>query len=335
MRLTTKHFGATLCFGMAAAGMAAAGGLAVCHSPAYAEGPSGKLVSRTASARSEEPVVMALWPDTPPGDTQSFPAEGDLTKPSDGLVAGRTVVRIGNVSQPTLTLYRPPADRDTGAAVLVCPGGGYRILAMDLEGTETVAWLNSIGVTAGLVKYRVPRREGRLPSEAPLQDAQRAMNLLRAQAPQLGIDPKRIGCLGYSAGGNLCALLSTRYAALTYPKVDAADELLPRPDFAMLIYPAYLVDKDDRSKASKDFQLPDDAPPMFLTMAQDDPLGCENVLVPAMELQRRKIPFSLHLYPSGGHGYGHRPTDNPVTHWTDRAADWLRSSGLSPSIDKN
>lgn len=330
MRPTIKHFGATLCFGLAALG-----GLAGWHSPASADGPSDKLVSRKADARSEEPVVMALWPDTPPGDTQTLPAEGDLTKPSDGLVAGRSVVRIGNVSQPTLTLYRPSADRDTGAAVLVCPGGGYNILAMDLEGTETVAWLNSIGVTAGLVKYRVPRREGRPPSEAPLQDAQRALNLLRAQAPQLGIDPKRIGCLGYSAGGNLCALLSTRYTTLTYPKVDAADELVPRPDFAMLIYPAYLVDKDDKSKPSKDFQLPADAPPMFLTMAQDDPLGCENVLVPAMELQRNKIPFSLHLYPRGGHGYGHRPTDNPVTHWTDRAADWLRSSGLSPSIDKN
>lgn len=277
---------------------------------------------------AQETTLIRVWPQSAPGESGSLPEESDSTKPTDGQVAGKRVIRLANVQSPTLTLYRPAKEKDTGAAVLVCPGGGYNILAMDLEGTETCQWLNSIGVTAALLKYRVPRREGRPPHEAPLQDAQRALNLLRHQASSLGIDPKRIGCLGYSAGGNLCGLLSTRFSTRTYEAVDDADQLVARPDFCMLIYPAYLVDPKNRSQLSDTFQIPSDAPPMFLTMAQDDPLGCENVLVPALELNRLKIPFGLHLFPSGGHGYGHRPTDNPVTHWTDQAEGWLRERGI-------
>jgi acetyl esterase/lipase len=279
-------------------------------------------------SNGQEPTVITLWPQTAPGETGRLPEEMDSTKPTDGLVAGKPVIRWANVQSPTLTLYRPAKERDTGATVLVCPGGGYYILAMDLEGTETCQWLNSIGVTAALLKYRVPRREGRPPHEAPLQDAQRAMNLLRHQASSLGIDPNRIGCLGYSAGGNLCGLLSTRFSEITYEALDDADKLVPRPDFCMLIYPAYLVDPKNRSQLSETFKIPSDAPPMFLTMAQDDPLGCENILVPAIELTRLKIPCGLHLFSSGGHGYGHRRTDNPVTQWTDQAEGWLRERGI-------
>jgi acetyl esterase/lipase len=285
----------------------------------------GWLLMVSSVSMSADPVVIKLWPGTPPGDTKVLPAESDLTKPADGQVAGRSVIRLGNISEPTLTIYPADPAQATGAAVLVCPGGGYNILAMDLEGTETVEWLNSIGVTAGLLKYRVPRRDGRAPSDAPLQDAQRAINLLRSKASELKIDPKRIGVLGYSAGGNLSTQLSTRFASTTYPKVDSADELVPRPDFTMLIYPAYLVNSENKMELAKDVLIPSDAPPMFLTMAQDDPLGCENVLVPAAELNRLKIPFSLHLYPTGGHGYGLRATENPSTHWPERAADWLKN----------
>jgi acetyl esterase/lipase len=279
------------------------------------------------TAHAQENLILRLWPASAPGEVGTFPEESDSTKPTDGLVAGERVIRLANVQTPTLTIYQPASEKKTGAVVLVCPGGGYNILAMDLEGTETCQWLNSIGVTAALLKYRVPRREGRPPHEAPLQDAQRALNLLRSQAASLGIDPQRIGCLGYSAGGNLCGLISTRFAKITYGDVDSADALTPRPDFAMLIYPAYLVDAKDRTKLAESFQIPGDAPPMFLTMAQDDPLGCENVLVPAMELNRLKIPFSLHLFPAGGHGYGHRRTDKPSTQWTDQAEAWLRERG--------
>jgi len=278
--------------------------------------------------RAVEPVVLKLWSGVAPGDQKELPAEADITKPTDGMVAGKRVIRLGNVSEPTLTIYRPKSELETGAAVLVCPGGGYNILAMDLEGTETCEWLNSIGVTAALLKYRVPRRDGRQPSEAPLQDAQRAINVLRFRASEWEIDPKRIGCLGYSAGANLSTMLSTKFATVTYPKVDGADELTPRPDFTMLIYPAYLVTNVDRTKLAPDVAFPKDMPPVFLTMAQDDPLGCENVFVPAMELNRLKIPVSLHLYPTGGHGYGLRRTSNPSSQWTDRAEEWLRSRDL-------
>ena len=278
-------------------------------------------------AHGEEPRGLRVWPELAPGDKGDLPNEIDSTKPTDGLVAGQRVIRLANVQIPTLTIYQSSPENRTGAAVLVCPGGGYNILAMDLEGTETCQWLNSIGVTAALLKYRVPRREGRQPHEAPLQDAQRALNTLRSQSGELGIDPKRIGCLGYSAGGNLCGLLSTRFSKRTYDRIDAIDELIPRPDFCMLIYPAYLIDSKDRSKLAEMFQIPPDAPPMFLTMAQDDPLGCENVLVPAMELNRLKIPFGLHLFPSGGHGYGHRQTGKPSAQWIDQATAWLRERG--------
>lgn len=278
-------------------------------------------------AFSQEYSILRVWPQSAPGESGQLPPESDSTKPTDGLVAGNRVTRWANVQDPTLTIYQPESEKKTGAAVLVCPGGGYNILAMDLEGTETCQWLNSIGVTAALLKYRVPRREGRPPHEAPLQDAQRALNVLRSQAAFLGIDPQRIGCLGYSAGGNLCGLLSTRFAELTYDRVDPSDDLVPRPDFCMLIYPAYLVDSKDRNQLSEAFRIPADAPPMFLTMAQDDPLGCQNVLVPAMELSRLKIPFGLHLFPTGGHGYGHRRTANPSTQWTDQAEAWMRERG--------
>jgi acetyl esterase/lipase len=286
----------------------------------------GLAAMQIAEAQADR--VIPLWSVLPPGEKETLPEERDATKPTDGLVAGERVIRLANVQTPTLTIYRPTPEKNSGAAVMVCPGGGYNILAMDLEGTETCEWLNTIGITAALLKYRVPRREGRPPHEAPLQDAQRALNVLRSNADSLGIDPKRIGCLGYSAGGNLCGLLATRFSSLTYERTDAADDVAPRPDFCMLIYPAYLVDSKDRSRLADSFSIPSDAPPMFLTMAQDDPLGCENVLVPAMELNRRKIPFGLYLFPTGGHGYGHRHTDNPATRWTDHAQAWLTERGF-------
>jgi acetyl esterase/lipase len=272
--------------------------------------------------------TIKLWSDKAPGETKEYPAEGDTSKPGDRGVADRAVVRIGNVTQPDLRIYSPAPDKATGACVLVCPGGGYNILAYDLEGTEVCQWLNSIGVTAALLKYRVPRREGKPPYEAPLQDAQRALNLLRSKATELKIDPKRLGCLGFSAGGNLCTMLTTRFSTLSYPKADAADELVPRPDFTLLIYPAYLIDKDNKQQLASDVVFTKDTPPMFLTMAQDDGLGCENVLIPALKLNELKVPFSLHLYPTGGHGYGLRNTGSLSRTWPDRAADWMKQQGF-------
>jgi len=291
------------------------------------------LLFTVLAAWAGEPPTLRLWPGRAPGETKALPPEADQTKPSDDLIAGRRLIRLGNVSDPTVTIYAPDAAHRTGTAALVCPGGGYYILAMDLEGTEVCAWLNSIGVTAVLLKYRVPVREGQTHYAAALQDAQRALGLVRSRAGEFGLDPHRIGVLGFSAGGHLAAALSNNHETRTYPAIDAADGASCRPDFTVLIYPAYLADKD------RDDALPPEirvnagrTPPAFIAMAQDDPVRVENALTYYGALQRAKVPAELHLYPLGGHGYGLRRTAATVTTWPDRVTDWLRAGGWLPAI---
>jgi acetyl esterase/lipase len=244
------------------------------------------------------------------------------------LIAGKLVIRLGNVSKPTIRIYRPPADKDTGAAVLVFPGGGYHILAMDLEGTEVCDWLNSIGVTGVLLKYRVPKREGLEKHAAPLQDAQRALGLVREHAKEWGIDPQRIGVLGFSAGGHLAAALSKNCDERTYPAMDAADKLSCRPDFQVLIYPGGLTKKDEGDKVAPEVVVTTNTPPTFIAMAADDPVRVENALYYALALRNAKVPVELHVYPTGGHGYGLRSSKEVVTTWPQRATDWMRSRGF-------
>lgn len=275
--------------------------------------------------RAEE--VLPLWPGTAPGDKAGIAEEKDTTKPTDDLVAGRRLIRLGNVSQPTLTVYRAPADKANGAAVLVCPGGGYHILAMDLEGTEVCEWLNSIGVTGVLLKYRVPRREGLEKHTAALQDAQRAMGLTRQHAKEWGIDPARIGILGFSAGGHLAAAASANFAQRTYPEVDAADRIDCRPNFTVLIYPAYLTVKEQGDKVAPELPITTNTPPAFISISQDDPVRVENAYFFALALKQTGVPTELHVYPTGGHGYGLRSSKQLVTTWPARAADWMRSQG--------
>lgn len=267
---------------------------------------------------------IELWPSTPPGRIAAKGEELDTTNEKGNKVAGKSVIRLGNVSKPTLTIYQPPAEKNTGAAVLICPGGGYSILAYDLEGTEVCEWLNSIGVTAGLLKYRVPKSEGDPRPIEALQDAQRAMSLLRSRAADLGIDEKRIGVLGFSAGGHLSARLSTNNVTRAYEAVDEVDKVTCRPDFAVLVYPAYLIHKE----AEKELPVDAQTPRTFLTMAADDPVDADNVLKYALALKHAKVPVELHLYPSGGHGFGLRRTEAACTQWPDRAAEWMRSQGL-------
>jgi len=216
------------------------------HSPALLA--LAALFPALAGFAAEPAKTIALWPQAVPGEKGGIGAEADMTKPSDKPVGGRPLIRLGNVSQPTLTIFSPPKDRDTGAAVVVCPGGGYSILAWDLEGTEVCEWLNSIGVTGVLLKYRVPKRAGMERHAAPLQDAQRALGLLRQRAPELGLDPQHLGVLGFSAGGHLAAAASTNYETRTYPRTDEVDDTSCRPNFALLTYPAYLTLKDEGDK---------------------------------------------------------------------------------------
>jgi acetyl esterase/lipase len=212
--------------------------------------------------------------------------------------------------------------------VLVCPGGGYHILALDLEGTEVCQWLNSIGVTGVLLKYRVPRREGREKHEAALQDAQRALGLMRQNADSWGLDPQRMGVLGFSAGGHLAAALSNNHGTRSYPPVDAADQKSCRPDFAVLVYPAYLTQPEKADAVAPELPISTNTPPTWTVITQDDPVRVENALGYVSTLQRNKVPAEFHLFPKGGHGYGLRRTDVPVTRWTDPATEWLRQTVL-------
>jgi acetyl esterase/lipase len=270
---------------------------------------------------------MNLWPAAAPGEKGDIGPEHDTTKPTDELIAGRRVARIGNVSVPTLTVYRPPADKDTGATVVVFPGGGYYILAIDLEGTEVCEWLNSIGVTGVLVKYRVPHREGTPPYFAPLQDAQRAMGIVRMRAAGWGIDPNRVGVLGFSAGGNLCAVLSA-HGERAYPAVDDADKMSCRPDFQVLVYPGTLAMHGSGLLVPPEARVTPQTPPTFMVITEDDPNGPENAFAYGYALKQAGVPMELHIYPKGGHGYGLRPTKNYVTTWSQRAEDWMQSLGL-------
>ncbi len=275
-----------------------------------------------------EPLPMKLWNGTAPGEKPGAPANDEKGKKSDYNVAGRPILILSSISDPTLAVYKPAPEKDTGAAVVVFPGGGYYILAIDHEGTEACAWLNSIGVTAVLVKYRVPRREGRAPYAAPLEDAQRAFGIVRSHATEWGIDPKRVGVMGFSAGGNLCAVLSANSASRTYPRVDSADDLSCRPDFQILVYPAYLVPDNDLYTLAPEVAVTAATPPTFMVMAEDDGIHVENILAYGIALKKAAVPFELHAYPSGGHGFGLRPTGNPATSWSSRAEEWLRYNGF-------
>jgi len=284
-------------------------------------------LSALAGSKPPSPDPMPLWPGEAPGEKGDIGEEKDMTKPKDGLVGGRSLIRLGNVSKPTLTVYRPPKDKDTGASVVVCPGGGYSILALDLEGTEICEWLNSIGVTGILLKYRVPARKGLEKHTAALQDAQRAMGLVRLHAKEWNLDPNRVGILGFSAGGHLSAMASTAYETRTYPAVDDADQESCRPDFAVLIYPAWLVVKDDVTKLSPEFKVTPRTSPAFIVMTQDDPIKVECAVGYGLALKNAQVGVELHLYPKGGHGYGLRPSSNDVTRWPERAAEWMKTQG--------
>lgn len=272
------------------------------------------------------PEPIPLFPKGVPGQKTDLGPEKDMTTAKDGLVAGRPVIRIGNVTEPTLTFYPAPASNNTGVTVIVFPGGGYRILAFDLEGTEVCDWLNSIGVNAALVKYRVPEPENVPRYQEPLQDAQRAVSYVRSRATEWRLDPQRIGVLGFSAGGHLSALISNSYTKRTYDPQDAADELSCRPDFTILIYPAYLAVGEKLDQLAPEITVTPNTPPAFITQSEDDPVHVENSVVYFLALKNTKIPAEMHIFSVGGHGYGLRPDPSkPITEWPALAEKWMKS----------
>ena len=240
--------------------------------------------------------------------------EFDRTGPDGRLVAGRRVTRLTNVSVPTVAIFRPKPEVDTGAAVVIAPGGGHTILAYDLEGTEVAAWLNSIGVTGIVLKYRVPGRDPDRRWLAAAQDGQRAVSLVRGRADEIGIDPDRIGIIGFSAGGT-----PVRYAALVkerlYEPVDRYDTVSFRPDFAAPIY---------AGGVPEGAAITEECPPFFMVIAHDDRDRSVAVAELYIALKRANVSAELHIYESGGHGYGLRETELPVTSWPDRMEEWMR-----------
>ena len=269
-------------------------------------------------------ATLPLWPNGTP-EAYSGGPETDITKPTDRLVGGKSLQHLTNIGKPTLAFYPAPTSNNTGATVVVFPGGGYRILAYDLEGTEVCTWLNSIGVNCVLAQYRVPIEKHFPDDTSDLEDAQQAVRITRAHAAEWHLDPRRIGVLGFSAGGHLVVVLGN-HSDFKRPGESAADSTISaRPDFIVAIYPAYLVDAPALTQISRGIDPSADTPPTFLLQAEDDPVHEENVLVYFQALKQLKVPAELHVYAEGGHGYGLRPSPLPISHWPSLVETWLHT----------
>ncbi len=279
-------------------------------------------------------VERNLWPGPAPGEKEGTFGEEKAEPGKEPL----PIIRVHNVTVPTLAVYHPEPDKATGTAVVVFPGGGYSILAYNHEGTEVAHWLNSIGVTAIVVKYRVPRRDGQPKHLAPLQDAQRAVRLVRENAAEWKIDPDRIGVLGFSAGAHLALKAATAYDEKTYDPIDDIDKLSARPDFAAPIYLAYaLGERVDQKRVDlpleEDIQIDKQTPPMFLSICDDDGVGPMGSVQLYMALRKNGIPCELHVFVKGGHGYGLRSDKGPAAKWNRLCEDWLGQMGLLKKRD--
>lgn len=268
--------------------------------------------------RTIEP--LALWPDGAPRESGlELPAETSEDRDGDGIV------RVSNVSDPALTFYSagpPGIGKASGATVLVCPGGGYNILAIDHEGEQVCRWLNGLGIHAALLKYRVPRREGRAPHKAPLEDARRALEIIRERADEWKVDPERVGILGFSAGGHLAAMALLK-----------AGNEGPRPDFGLLIYPAYLQDEENPEQLSPALEVGPGAPPVFLAVSHDDRRFVEGSAMLYLALRRAEATAALHIFPDGGHGFGMKETGKTSKRWPELAAEWLATVGIHAAAD--
>ena len=278
---------------------------------------------------------VPIWPATVPAGRSAPDSESIATAPN--LVAGKPWVYVRNVSRPTLTVYSPKG-KNTGAAVVVFPGGGYQILAIDLEGTEVCDWLTSKGITCVLLKYRVPNSgpswdqgcgcDLNTRSSRPLEDAQRTVGLVRLHAAEWHVDPHKIGVLGFSAGGHLVAAVSTHFDRRVYTALDAADQESCRPDFAVALYPGHLFDYSE-DELYADIHVTRNTPPTFLLHAENDNVdGVTNSLSYYTALKDAGVPTELHLYAEGRHAFGLRRTTFPITAWPRLVETWLQTIGM-------
>ena len=275
------------------------------------------------AAHAAEPITLKLWPQGAP-ETEGYKSapETEIPKKNDN-----DVKRVTNVTEPTITVYRP--DKPNGTSVIVAPGGGYGILAIEHEGTQVCDWLATQGVTGILLKYRVPARDKANPSKEPLQDAQRALGLVRHHAAEWGIKPDRVGFLGFSAGGHLTVMATLHANDRTYPQDAALDVEDATPNFSVPVYPAYLVTKEDTFILKPEIKVTPKSPPMCLVHAGDDKgqTSASGSALLYLEYKKLNLPAELHIYAKGGHGFGMRKTGLPVADWLPRVGEWMKSMG--------
>ena len=288
---------------------------------------SGSAITGSLAAAQERPI----WPLSVKG------AGGDVVEPAsepreiEGRhVAGRPVLRLTDIRTASLEVFPADPATATGTAVIVCPGGGYRILAYDLEGTEVATWLQGIGVTALVLKYRVPKAEGEQPGERPLEDLQQAIRTVRSRAEELKINPAKVGVLGFSAGGHL-AVMSGMPGKKTSGEITSeasAEAASAKPDFLIPIYPAYLADsKSERPQLDPSLRFDAQTPPTFMVVTQDDADRAIGAALLMIELKKHEVPTELHIFVRGGHGYGLRVSENAVSNWPELCEAWMRAMG--------
>lgn len=293
------------------------------------------LLQACPAEGADSPLVLAVWPGRVPSDYGTI---GPEIVRAQSEAPTKDAKWITNVTKPTITVFQPPKGKNNGAAMVICPGGGYWNLAWDLEGEEVAAWLNTVGITGIVLKYRVPRRPGQpepLPAPGPLLDAQRAVSLVRSRVRDWGIDPNRIGIIGFSAGGHLAVMTATNFDKRAYEPIDDIDKLSCRPNFAVVVYPGYLLPEDEDTDVLAPYiRIPAGTPPIFLVHASDDPeSGPEHSVAMYLALKRARVPSELHVYAAGGHGFGVRKSNRPCSTWTERCVAWLRSQGVLDSIN--
>jgi acetyl esterase/lipase len=276
------------------------------------------------SAIGAEPAPQAIWPGVAPGEAgRTLEEKWEQNKPGE-----KPFKKVTNVTKPTMTVYRPAAEKDTGVAIVVCPGGGYKALMMDYEAEDVARWLNTIGVSGIVLKYRVPAPEG-TPRHLPaLQDAQRTIGIVRSHAKEWGIDPRRIGILGFSAGGHLACAASTNYEKRAYEAIDAAaDRVSCRPDFAVVVYPGGALNKG-KDGLAEELHVTAQTPPAFIVQANDDRVNSENSVFYYLALKRAGVATELHIYAEGGHGFAIRASDKPHAMWPAACEAWMKGQGI-------
>src|SRR5262245_40946785 len=283
---------------------------------------------------ADKPLVLELWPGKAPEETGDLGAEKVVMSPKldrKQVEVTESTRMLTNVTKPTITIYRPAKEKDTGTAVLICPGGGYWNLYWQLEGEEVAAWLNSLGVTGIILKYRVPRRPDEPkgePARRPLQDAQRAVSLVRSKAREWGIAADRIGIVGFSAGGHLAIATATSFEKRTYKPIDDIDKVSCRPDFAIAVYPGYLKAKD-KDELAPGLRVPAKTPPVFLAHGGADVISPpEGSVLMYLALKRAGVPAELHVYAGAAHDFGVRKVGHPCSTWTERCVEWMRGQGF-------